>query len=60
MKAVVSDCKEGKMLLDLLELERIKKSGNQVTLHGDPIDDAHGLFVYVVVHWLNKQGFDVI
>ena len=60
MKAVVANCKVGKMLVDLLELKRIKASGNQNPRRGDPIDDAHAKFLYVVVGWLNEQGFDVI
>jgi len=60
MRAIIIADKDARALMDKLELERIKASGNQVSLHGDPVDDAHGVFVYVVVQWLHDQGCDLV
>ncbi len=57
MRAIIIDDKDCKNLMDNLELKRIKESGNQVSMMGDPIDEAHRLFVYVVVQWLQDQGW---
>jgi len=56
MRVIIIEDKDAKTLLQQLELERIKRSGNQIRMHGDPIDDAHGVFTYVVVQWLQDQG----
>ena len=58
MKAVILENKEGKNLMRLLEAERRKRS-NAISCQGNPIDDAHRVFVYVVVQWLQEQGFDL-
>lgn len=60
MKQVITDPEEGKKLIDRLELERFKRSKNKIPLSGDPVDEAHSCYRYVVVSWLSKQGFDVV
>ena len=60
MKRVITDPEEGKKLIERLDLERFKKSKNKIPLQGDPVDDAHSSYRYVVVQWLQDQGFDVV
>jgi len=60
MKQVISDPKRGAELLERLDLERFKRSGNKISCQGDPCDDAHRYFVYVVCEWLQKEGYDII
>lgn len=56
MRVIIIQDKDARELLDQLELKRVKESGNVVKKHGDPIDDVHGMFQYVVVQWLQDQG----
>lgn len=60
MRMVVCKERDAKPLLEKLELERVKASGNVVSTQGNPIDDAHRLYHYHVVKWLQEHGFDVI
>lgn len=65
MRAVICEEKDGITLLESLELQRMKQANVLTRLNPeDPADQAtvqsvHRAFHYVVVQWLQDQGFKV-
>lgn len=59
MRAIIIDDKDAKELVRQLDHQRIKASGNVTPISGNPIDDAHRIYHYVIVNWLQEQGCKV-
>jgi hypothetical protein len=59
MRAVISEDKDGKALLDTLELEKMRGSHMSPEISKAAFDVIHRKFHYEVVRWLQVQGFDL-
>jgi len=58
MRVIIIEDKDAKALLDKLKLESLRKNHINMRNPDQPLtmEDMHGVFLYVVVGWLNEQG----
>ncbi len=59
MKAIIIEDKDCKALIDKLKLESMRKDHINMENPGQPltIESMHRIFHYVVVGWLQQQGY---